>query len=359
MAGDSFVDFIFSLAFSTQKKYEFLYIAWYRLYFDGSELFGDDIWLEKNGDDVRMTLANDKFIYLELVILSLLKHHKMKNPITTPRGIFNIRTYGNQSNPPLVLLHGWPQTSYCWHHTAPYLKDFYLIAPDLRGMGDSNRELDIKLYTKDEMSKDIFAIMDELGINQFHLGGHDWGGAIVQEMAFLHPERIKKLIIINMLIINNKKGQEKASEVLVKYLFRSSWYQFFMSIKDFPEALLSGKEDVWVRFFSRGISNPIPEDAIEEYIRCYKILNTITTAANIYRNISKDRARWKEYEGKKLNIPTKIIHGILDPVIIKEYLEGADECFSELEISHLKGGHFIVDEQPEQVGNEITKYLLS
>jgi len=288
---------------------------------------------------------------------SFTKHAKMKNLITTSRGIFNVRTYGNPSNPPLVLLHGWPQTSYCWHHVAPHLKDFYLLAPDLRGMGDSNRELDIKGYAKNKMGKDIFAIMDELGIKKFYLGGHDWGGAIVQEMAFLHPKRIKKLIIINMIIINNKKGQKKAAEVLVKHLFRSSWYQFFMSIKDFPEALLSGKEEVWVRFFSRGISNPIPEDAIEEYVRCYKIPNTITTAANIYRTISQDRARWKKYESKKINIPTKIIHGVLDPVIIKEYIERAEDCFSELEICRLKGGHFIADEQPEQVGNEISKYL--
>ncbi len=282
----------------------------------------------------------------------------MTNLIATARGSFNIKTYGSPTNPPLILLHGWPQTSYCWHHMAPYLTDFYLIAPDLRGMGDSNRELDVAFYEKDKMAKDIFAIADKLGIDNFYLGGHDWGGAIVQEMAFLYPERIKKLIIINMVIINNPKGQAKAAEVLVKHLFRSSWYQFFMSIKEFPEALLKDKEDIWVRFFSRGISNPIPEDAIEEYIRCYKIPNTITTASNIYRTLSKDRVRWKELEGQKLEMPTKIIHGILDPVIIKEYIYGVEEYFSTIEISRLKGGHFILDEQPEAVGNVIREYLL-
>ena len=282
----------------------------------------------------------------------------MTNLIETARGIFNIKTYGSPTNPPLIVLHGWPQTSYCWHHMAPYLKDFYLIAPDLRGMGDSNRELDVAFYEKDKMAADIFAIADALDIGAFYLGGHDWGGAIVQEMAFLEPSRIKKLIIINMVIINNPKGQAKASDVLVKHLFRSSWYQFFMSIKEFPEALLKDKEDIWVRFFSRGISNPIPEDAIQEYIRCYKIPNTITTAANIYRTLPKDRARWKNFEGKKLEMPTKIIHGILDPVIIKEYIFGVEEYFSNIEITQLKGGHFILDEQPEAVGNVIKEYLL-
>ncbi len=279
--------------------------------------------------------------------------------ITTSRGEFNIRTYGDSNKPPVILVHGWPQTGYCWHHAAAYLSDFYMIAPDLRGMGDSNRELDIQWYAKDEMARDMFAIADELGLEQFHLGGHDWGGAIVQEMAFLHPERIKKLVIINMIIINNIVGRKKAEEVLIPYEFRSSWYQFFMSIKHFPEALLAGKEDIWVRFFSRGISNPIPEDAIQEYIRCYKIPNSITTASNIYRTVQKDRARWKNYEGKKINIPTKIIHGVLDPVIIKEYIAGVEDCFSQVETTLLKGGHFIVDEQPKEVGNAITEFLNS
>lgn len=282
----------------------------------------------------------------------------MNQNIPTPRGAFNIKAYGDPKNPALILLHGWPQTSYCWHHMTPWLKEFYVIAPDLRGMGDSNRELDIKAYAKDEMARDIFAIADELGIDTFFLGGHDWGGAIVQEMAFLHPERIKKLIVINMVLINNETGQNKAAEILVKHLFRSPWYQFFMSIKEFPEALLAGKEEIWVRFFSRGISNPVPEDAIEEYIRCYKIPHTITTAANIYRMLPKDRERWEAFKGKVIDIPTKIIHGILDPVIIKEYVIGVEEVYSQVEVDRLKGGHFICDEQPEAVANSIKAFLL-
>lgn len=278
--------------------------------------------------------------------------------INSSRGDFNIRVYGDTNNPALILLHGWPQTSYCWHHVTPYLSDFYVICPDLRGMGDSNRELNIAFYEKNEMAKDIFAIADELGIQQFNLGGHDWGGAIVQEMTFLYPERILKLIILNMVILNNTKGQLEASKLLVKQLFRSSWYQFFMSIKELPEALLEGKEEIWVRFFSRGIANPIPEDAIQEYIRCYKIPKTITTASNLYRTLSKDRKRWKEtFEGKTIDTPTQVIHGVLDPVIIKEYIMGIEEYYSQVELTHLKGGHFILDELPKEVGNAMSLFL--
>ena len=282
----------------------------------------------------------------------------MKQNITTNRGDFNVRIYGDEKKPPLFLVHGFPQTSYSWHHVTSYLQDFYVVAVDLRGMGDSNRNTAVNLYEKDQMASDIFAIADELEIEQFFLAGHDWGGAIAQEMTFLNPQRIRKLIVINMIIINNAIGEAKANEILIPQSFRSSWYQFFLSIKEFPEAMIAGKEEVWVRFFSRGISNPIPEDAIQEYIRCYKIPNTITTVANIYRTLNKDRKRWKKYLGVKNEVPTYLIHGILDPVIIKEYLEGVETCFNQVKIKQIKGGHFIVDEQPELVGKAMADFLL-
>ena len=282
----------------------------------------------------------------------------MIQKVTTERGTFSYRTYGKPTAPPLVLVHGWPQSSYCWKEVAEALPDFYIITPDLRGLGDSERTLDVKAYKKDALGKDIFSLLEALGIDKFYLGGHDWGSAVVQEMALLQPEKIKKLILINMVIINNFEGKKKASEVLVKGMFKSSWYQFFQSIPDFPEALLEGKEDVWIRFFSRGISRPIPEDAIAEYTRCYQIPNTITTGANLYRSIPADRKRWLNYLDKKITVPTHLIHGVLDPVIIKEFLHQMEAAFEEkVDVTYLEGGHFICDEQPEAVAKAIQNFL--
>ncbi|MEL0226248.1 MAG: alpha/beta hydrolase [Flavobacteriaceae bacterium] len=252
----------------------------------------------------------------------------MQKRVQTKRSKVAYRTYGEEKNPPLMLVHGWPQSSYCWHEVAQYLNDYYIIAPDLRGLGDSERTLELKSYTKDELGKDLFALADALGIDRFYLGGHDWGSAVVQEMALAQPQRIKKLILINMMIINNFEGKKKAAEKLVKGMFKSSWYQFFQSIPDFPEALIAGKEEVWIRFFSRGISRPIPEEAIAEYTRCYQIPHTITTGANLYRTIPADRERWKTYKDKKITVPTHLIHGELDPVVVKEFLYKAETAFT-------------------------------
>ena len=276
----------------------------------------------------------------------------------TKRGTFSYRTYGNPSSPVLVLVHGWPQSSYCWTDVAAALPDFYVITPDLRGLGDSERTLAVDAYKKNALGEDIFALLDTLGMDTFYLGGHDWGSAVVQEMALLKPQRILKLILINMIVINNTAGKKKAAEVLLQQQFRSSWYQFFQSIPHFPEALLEGKEEVWIRFFSKGIRRPIPEQAIAEYTRCYQIPNTITTGANLYRTLSEDRKRWKSYSNRKIEVPTHLIHGVLDPVVIREFLHQVQDAFEEtVEITYLEGGHFICDEQPRAVAQAIHTFL--
>ena len=284
----------------------------------------------------------------------------MQQKIKTARGLFAYRTYGKEDNPPLFLVHGWPQSSYCWHDVAQELTDFYVIAPDLRGLGDSERTLDVSAYTKDQLGLDIFEIAAALKIETFYLGGHDWGSAVVQEMALLQPERIRKLILINMMIINNRVGKKKAIEELSKEMFRFSWYQFFQNIPKFPEQLLEGKEDVWIRFFCKGITNPIPKKALAEYIRCYQIPHTITTAANLYRSMPNDRKRWSHYINKKISVPSHIIHGRLDRLVIPEFLSNVKNAFEHpIDITYLEGGHFICDEQPKEVAKAINVFFSS
>ena len=113
--------------------------------------------------------------------------------VTVPRGKFHVRTAGNPQKPALVMIHGWPESSYCWIPLIPFLeKDFFLILPDLRGLGDSERTPDKKWYYKDELAKDMVEIIDSMGIDSFFLTGHDWGGTVAQEIAFSYPKRVKK-----------------------------------------------------------------------------------------------------------------------------------------------------------------------
>ena len=94
----------------------------------------------------------------------------MKKEIVTPRGTFVYRSYGTVGNPTLILVHGWPQNSYCWTEIAQHLPAYHIIAPDLRGLGDSERTLAIDAYSKDQLGLDIFAIAAALNIDELNLG---------------------------------------------------------------------------------------------------------------------------------------------------------------------------------------------
>ncbi len=282
-----------------------------------------------------------------------------KHTINTKRGQFHYREFGQKGYPPAILVHGYPQSGRCWEEVANLLADeFYLIAPDLRGLGDSNRNPDQALYQKHELAKDIIGLIDELGIDDFFLVGHDWGGAVIQEIAFATPERIRKLNLLNFPIIHNQLGQKKAYEIFSKYLFKPFWYQFFLSYPELPEKFMAGNEAFWIRFCHRGLTNPIPEDAIQEYTRCYELPGTLTTGANYYRTMRDDFKRWatSDYVGTKHKMETLIIHGFKDQVIIQDYFEGKEDCFDKVDIRFIDSGHFVMDEQPEQVASLLREF---
>ena len=100
--------------------------------------------------------------------------------ITTPRGEFNVREGGNKDGFPVVMLHGWPESSYCWEGVAAHLDPgFRLIAPDLRGLGDSERTMDMKAYQKAELAKDMAGLLDAIGIgDRLHRVGREGQAAV-------------------------------------------------------------------------------------------------------------------------------------------------------------------------------------
>ncbi len=278
--------------------------------------------------------------------------------ITTDRGLFSYREYGKTDGNHLVTIHGWPETSYCWHHAALHLQEkYHIISVDLRGAGGSNRDLDKSKYGKDHLALDVISMLDQLGIDSFYLAGHDWGGGVAQEIAFKVASRIKKLCVLDFPIITNHIGQAAAYKVLGKKLFYPFWYQFFLNLRDLPEALIAGKEEVWVRFFMRGMASDIPEESVMEYVKSYQVEGSITCAANLYRTMSSDIVRWKSLQDQMIEIPTLIIRGSKDPVIIEEYFEGIENCISDVQLKSIEAGHFVVDEQPKEVASLLSAFF--
>lgn len=281
--------------------------------------------------------------------------------ISVPRGLFNIRDRGNNEGFPAVMVHGWPESSYCWEAVAPFLDpDLRIIAPDLRGLGESERTLNnAAAYQKAELAKDVVEVLDALKIDSFFLVGHDWGGIVAQEVALLIPQRIKKFVLMNIPVITNPKGYGEAMKIIYNRGAVPFWYQYFQWQPNLPEAMIKGNEDLWVRhFFGREIAKgTIAPEVIDEYVRCYRIEHTPGTAASYYRTMREDQKRWATLGGIKQTMPTLYIHGSLDTVIIPENLNHIEECFESIRVESIPAGHFVQEEKPREVAALLNQFL--
>lgn len=278
--------------------------------------------------------------------------------IETARGRVHVRDSG--SGVPLVLLHGWPESSYCWEPVLSYLGNgFRLIRPDLRGLGDSERTPDTEAYQKSELAQDIIALLDEMGVSDFGLVGHDWGGAVAQEVAIAVPERVQRLSIMNIHLLNNAVGLAAANKAHAARQYRSYWYQYFMQIPKLSDVLIQGNERMFLSVFLRGNKGwEFPADAVDEYVRCYQIDGTPGTGANYYRAMALDAARWRTLKDHRYQMPTLLLYGEHDPVVIKEFLEGHEACFDDVRLQFVDASHFVQEEQPAAVGQALNQHFL-
>jgi pimeloyl-ACP methyl ester carboxylesterase len=166
---------------------------------------------------------------------------------------------------PLVLLHGFPQTWYSWHKVMPALAEQYtVIAPDLRGYGDSSKPRDG--YDKKTMAEDIYQLVGKLGYERIFLVGHDVGGMVAYAYACVHPAGVRRLAIAEALIAGLKPGFEEAMD---NSQGQGAWWVTFNTIPNLPEALIAGRERIYIDWFCKNVAyNPaaISESDIDEKV---------------------------------------------------------------------------------------------
>lgn len=275
--------------------------------------------------------------------------------VTTQRLEMAYRDSG--SGFPVLFIHGWPENSLCWEPALKHI-DFpgRFIRPDLRGLGESSREGKVEQFAKRELARDVLSLMDSLGIESFAAVGHDWGGAVVQELTFLAPDRVKSLSVLNFPLINNPVGMKAGKDALASSPFNFLWYQGFQQTPGLAERMIPGNEEVWVRTFYPNAPAHM-EELVLNYIEAYKKPNTVTSTANYYRAMAIDGPNWAQLFGKPLNLPTQFIFGIKDPVVVPEYLTGYEKVFPQAEVSKLNAGHFVQEELPQEVGQLLSRHF--
>ena len=259
------------------------------------------------------------------------------------------RTGGN--GPPLLLLHGYPQTHVMWHKVAPVLaKRFTIVAPDLRGYGDSSKPAsapDHSTYSKRAMAADMVEVMAALGHERFAVCGHDRGGRVAHRMALDHGDVVSRLAVLDIAPTREMYRDTGLD------LARSYWHWFWLTLPaPFPErSILADPLDYLARKCgSWGAETSIfAPEAWAEYERCIQDPETVHAMCEDYRAAATiDIAHDDADQGRKVAQPLLAIWG-KDGVIercfdcLALWRERAEDVRGEA----MPGGHYLAEQHPQ------------
>jgi pimeloyl-ACP methyl ester carboxylesterase len=253
----------------------------------------------------------------------------------------------------VLLLHGWPQHWYEWRHVVPLLSDRYrLVMPDLRGLGWT--EVTKGGYEKENLARDVFALMDALGLERVKLIGHDWGGYAGFIMCVQAPERIERFVVGN---VGHLWPQPSARSALDSWRF---CYQLPLvlpfigpratRIPGLVKKFMSGREqgvftDAELEAFEAPLRDPARSPSTAGYYRSF---------------INHDlpllmRGHWNSY---RLTVPTLMLYGVDDFVVRPSMLAGYEPFADDMRIENVPDtAHFIVDAQPALVAERALDFF--
>jgi haloacetate dehalogenase len=267
------------------------------------------------------------------------------------------------SGPPLLLLHGHPQTHAIWHRVAPRLAEqFTVVACDLRGYGDSSKPQgapDHANYSKRAMAADMVAVMQSLGFATFRVLAHDRGARVAHRLAQDHPQAVERMALLD--IAPTLAMYEQTSDVFA----RAYWHWFFLiQPAPLPERLIEADPAAYVRDVmgkrSAGLA-PFDPRALAEYQRCLALPGAAHGICEDYRaaaTIDLEHDRFDRDAGNRLALPLMVLWGeqgvvgrCFDP--LAEWQRVAADVQGEA----LPCGHYIAEEAPDRLLERVLPFL--
>jgi pimeloyl-ACP methyl ester carboxylesterase len=255
---------------------------------------------------------------------------------------------------PVLLIPGWPQTWYAWRKVMPALaKNYKVIAVDIRGMGGSGRP--VGGYDMGSVAADLHGLMSQLGYNRYAVVGHDIGMWIGYALAADFPQEVDRLAVIEAMI----PGLTPTPPMFMpqnQNLRR--WHFMFNQLPDLPEALVAGREKIFLTWLFEHYAYRPDRVAIDEYIRAYAVPGAMRAGFEYYRAIPETMAQNKRRAETKLRMPVLAIGADhANALIPKQTLE--------LVATNLSGGvlpecgHFAPEECPGALLEQLLPFLLS
>ena len=280
------------------------------------------------------------------------------------------RVGGNPDGPPLLLLHGYPQTHAMWHRVAMRLAPtFRIVMPDLRGYGDSAKpapaatpELDHAQYSKRAMAADVAALMRSLGHERFAVVGHDRGARVAHRLALDHRDRVARLALLD--IVPTLDVYERTDMRLATLYYH--WF-FLIQPAPLPERMIGGDPAHYLRWTLGGWGSKdtsfFEPEAMAEYERCFCRAEAIHATCEDYRaaaTIDLEHDRASRAAGEKIACDTLVVWGsrgvvgrLYDPVALWRA-----QCSANVTGQALDAGHFLAEERPDETAALVSGHLL-
>ena len=256
------------------------------------------------------------------------------------------------SGPPLLLLHGYPQTHFMWHKVAARLAEhFTVVASDLRGYGDSGHPGDGEGhygYSKRATAHDQVRMMEALGFARFRLAGHDRGGRVAHRLALDHPAAVERLCVLD--IVPTRTVFRATDQALATAYFH--WF-FLIQEAPFPETLIGHDPEFYLDSLMRrwgGARAAFSDQAFAEYLRCFSRPETIHATCEDYRaGASIDLEHDEADLERRIACPMLVLWGAkgkLDRTfdVVAEWRARAGDVRGEA----LPCGHFLAEEAPDE-----------
>ena len=272
-----------------------------------------------------------------------------------------VRRAGPEGAPPIVLLHGYPQTSAMWHGVAPILaRSFQVICPDLRGYGKSDKptsDLSHSLYSKRVMAKDIVAIMKHLGHKKYFIGAHDRGARVAHRLGLDHPHYVNAMVLLDIA-----PTREMYAGTTTDFA-RAYWHWFFLiQPNPLPEQIISKDPEAFWKlkcFNQTSGDNPFTKEALAEYLDAFKSPETIHASCEDYRAAASIDIEHDNEDQKKLVMPILALwakRGVIEKCFdaLKLWRKRADKVEGE----SINASHYMAEEIPEEIAKRMSKFFL-